>query len=166
MPPPATINYENIRSVSLLGSCLLRWKCIDHISQNFPRLTSLRFSLSGAISSVTADGTQDSPSVITSSPDLQRSLVISKFPNLITFNSTTITPSERRDAELFYINYVKSHTSEHPSERGNWGRYVELCKVYGRDETSTEKKPEAGLKGKMISGCIQVRLASRLTTLS
>ncbi|KAE8538924.1 hypothetical protein D1P53_005292 [Cryptococcus gattii VGV] len=152
VPPSSAINYENIRSFSLLGSCLLRWEYIDHISQNFPRLTSLRFSLSsGAISSITADGAQNSFSLITSSPDLQRALVISKFPNLITFNSTTITPSERRDAELFYINYVKSHTSEHPSERGNWGRYVELCKVHGRDDTSTEKKPEAGLKGKMIS---------------
>ncbi|OXG88660.1 hypothetical protein C345_02635 [Cryptococcus neoformans A2-102-5] len=150
--PPSITIYENIRSLSLLGSCLLRWEYIDHISQYFPELTSLRFSLSSdAISSITTNGTQNSPTVISASTDLQRALIISKFPNLITFNSTTIAPSERRDAELFYINHVKSRISEHPNERESWGRYVELCKVYGRDETLTRKKPEAGLKRKMIT---------------
>lgn len=164
MSPPSITIYENIRSLSLLGSCLLRWEYIDHISQYFPELTSLRFSLSSdAISSITTNGTQNSPTVISASTDLQRALIISKFPNLITFNSTTIAHSERRDAELFYINHVKSRISEHPNERESWGRYVELCKVYGRDETLTRKKPEAGLKRKMISGCIPVRLATLLT---
>lgn len=165
MPRPSITTYANIRSLSLFGSCLLHWEYIDHISQHFPALTSLRFSLSsGAISSITAKGTQNSSTFISASSDLQRSLIIPKLPNLIAFNSTTITPSERRDAELFYINHVKSRLSEHPDERESWGRYVELCKVYGRDETSTEKKPEAGLKRKMISKCISVSSRDSLNT--
>ncbi|WWD18642.1 hypothetical protein CI109_103095 [Kwoniella shandongensis] len=164
-PPTSTVelsHFPRLQSLALLNSRISKWTDIDNLSKYLPRITSLRFSLHPNISSANyEDESPLPPSSVTISghPRLDRSIFIAKFPTLTIFNSTPITVTERRDAELFYISYVAKYIAEHGAPTadravGEWGRYEELCKLHGREIISKEEKTtkdKSGLRGKMIT---------------
>nr|ODN89807.1 hypothetical protein L204_06078 [Cryptococcus depauperatus CBS 7855] len=151
--PADQTRIENIAHLALLNSCLSSWADLGHISQQFPNLVSLKFTLKGQDrQEEDFDAKQECPSLaISPSATLQRALAIAMFPLLASFNFTSVIPSERRDAEIFYISFVDRYLCKYSEEKGEqWCRYLDLCKTYGKEESKAEKKSE-GLRGRMIS---------------
>ncbi|WVQ85016.1 hypothetical protein IAT38_007180 [Cryptococcus sp. DSM 104549] len=173
--PPPSITFPTLKHLALLSSSITQWQDIDNISAHFPSLTSLRFSLTlpsppsspvqtpaglGSTSKSNAAALAPPSLTIPASSTLYRSLIIPKFPSLGAFNSTPISASERRDAEVWYLGYVERWLREQGAAavggEAKWGRYEELCKVLGRDkfvlgDVKEVKKVETGLRRKMIT---------------
>ncbi|WVO18111.1 hypothetical protein L204_105813 [Cryptococcus depauperatus] len=166
--PADQTRIENIAHLALLNSCLSSWADLGHISQQFPNLVSLKFTLKGQDrQEEDFDAKQECPSLaISPSATLQRALAIAMFPLLASFNFTSVIPSERRDAEIFYISFVDRYLCKYSEEKGEqWCRYLDLCKTYGKEESKAEKKSE-GLRGRMITLNIITHHTSEPTTLS
>ncbi|WVQ96514.1 hypothetical protein IAU59_003619 [Kwoniella sp. CBS 9459] len=162
---PSDQQLGNLKSVTMLSASLRSWTDLDHLSTQFPNLASLRFSLSESYLPA-GELTRDEKDL--------RSVCIAKFPHIATFNSTVITPSERRDAEVFYVGYVrkqvaaaqeqaqaqaqaKSHEKQQEvvvpatTNESGWGRWDELSKKHGLSSAGPTKSVKTGLKGKMIN---------------
>ncbi|ORY30550.1 hypothetical protein BCR39DRAFT_528683 [Naematelia encephala] len=79
-----------------------------------------------------------------------RPLYIAVFPQLLSLNSTTISASERRDAELFYL----SHVDRYLPNKQDWGRYDDLAKTYEHQSVTLQVDKgvvKSGLRSKMIT---------------
>ncbi|WVF68999.1 hypothetical protein IAT40_003773 [Kwoniella sp. CBS 6097] len=148
---PSDQRLDSLKSLTMLSSSLRTWSNLDHLSTQFPNLTSLRFSLSEPYPTA-GQLTKDEKDL--------RSICIAKFPHIATFNSTTISSSERRDAELFYVGYVRKCVAAAQSKKdgdasvqkeSDWGRWDELSKKHGVIQAEPTKVAKAGLKGKMIN---------------
>ncbi|OCF37172.1 hypothetical protein I316_01079 [Kwoniella heveanensis BCC8398] len=173
---PGSEQLHNVKSFTLLSSSLRTWSDLDHLANQFPNLTNLRFSLS---ESYPQDGqlTKDEKDL--------RSICIAKFPHITTFNSTVISASERRDSEVFYVGYVRKSVAammafsrvafqaqdqpqgqESGAKESDWGRWDELITKHGLAQNEATKAVKAGLKGKMIT--LNVHTPDRLepTTIS
>ncbi|WVW84880.1 hypothetical protein I302_106915 [Kwoniella bestiolae CBS 10118] len=159
--PHTETKLDNLKSLIFLDSDISTFQNLHNLSNCLPNLTVLRLTirLDNPI-----DGQPGEPkkSELNSVDDKSlRSICISLFPLLASFNSNGITPNERRDAELFYTSFVKRQRQGGRQE--DWGRYEELCKVHnvplidGDDSGSGSGKVKkvgvgrAGLKGRMIT---------------
>ncbi|KAK8858747.1 hypothetical protein IAR55_002976 [Kwoniella newhampshirensis] len=151
---------QNIQSLTMLDSRVSTWTDIDNLSTYMPNVSSLRFSSHPTVSAPYEDDDPlPAPSLaISGHPKLDRSIFIATLPNLVSFNSTPVSSTERRDSELFYISYVYKYISERGSlvgeGAGSWGRYEELCKLHGRETNKVREKTtkdRSGLRAKMIT---------------
>lgn len=138
----------------MLNTRIVNWSDIDNLNRyTSGQLRYLRISLFGVDdASETAQSSDVDPERMTGIARLDRHILIAKLPGLISLNSTAISSSERKDAELYYISYVgKLRLGISPTVgREEWGRYDELCDLYGRPTLDVTVKSSA-LKTKMIS---------------
>ncbi|WWC62773.1 uncharacterized protein I303_105370 [Kwoniella dejecticola CBS 10117] len=159
------LGLHSLKSLILLESHIQNWSDLDNLSEQIPDLTNLRFS--AAVHPQTQiphqsgtsirETTSDKSSLSSIDDKSMRSICIAKFPNLTHFNSNIVTPTERRDAELFYISFVRRITDESHTrngQKGYWGRWAELIKLHNikeEDEGRGTVKVKRGLKGRMLN---------------
>ena len=152
-PPPLvdpTAPITTTTHLILLNTALSRWTDIDALELwTGSRLQSLRISL--------LDAREDDPAFVDATQmsgksSLDRPILIAKLPGLESLNLTPIIPSERRDAELFYISHVAKLLVHHPEMRSSeWGRYEYLCSAHGRPVLASTEPRSSALRSKMIS---------------
>ncbi|KAJ9060417.1 hypothetical protein DSO57_1031128 [Entomophthora muscae] len=58
-------------------------------------------------------------------------MLISMIPGLTALNLSPITPRERVDAELYYLNQIASSSPKHP-------QFDRLCELYGQPKAPTK----------------------------
>ncbi|WVR06504.1 hypothetical protein IAU60_003535 [Kwoniella sp. DSM 27419] len=164
IPAPSTPGFPSINSFTILSSKLTSWSDLTNLSRQLPDLTSLRFSLIPASFDLATERSQPADPISQDEKAI-RSMCIAIFQNIVTFNSTAITATERRDAEKAYIAHARTHSTLVSSASGGaklvrdkaWPRYLELCKKYDIDpeaqvqDATTDGASKVGLKGKMIS---------------
>ena len=72
-------------------------------------------------------------------------VTIARLPALTSLNFSRITPTERRNAELYYVKYVAREISAASSKQekmsvlGDNPRYDELCKIHGELPATIEE---------------------------
>ena len=125
-------------SSNLLGS----QTSVSHVPPMFPKLKSL----------LTSHNPFTSPP-----PDVKEIhlLTIARIGTLTSLNYSAITPAERLNAEIFYLNQITARLSSSPASEeksiisNEHPRYPELCKVYGAppinrssDATSASADPD------------------------
>lgn len=120
---------SGLRNLSLINNKLHSWNSIDSLSAWLPLLESL---------SVQGNPLVDDPH----NEGLVRPLMISRLPGLRVWNGSTVSPSDRRDCELFYLSFIarivvseEDRVKEHP-------RWVPLCSQYGTPELEQPSGPD------------------------
>lgn len=110
--------FPNLRSINLHNSGLNRWEDIEKLNF-FPKLEEVRL--------------QGIPLLQTYTNTERRSLIIAQLPSISRLNGSSITDSEREDAERFFIRYhVDCPEKELPC------RYHCLVTKYGKLEPLAE----------------------------
>ncbi|THV07798.1 hypothetical protein K435DRAFT_825160 [Dendrothele bispora CBS 962.96] len=133
-PDEHSYRWDSLKHLSLASNALRQWKDIDALALWCPFLIS--FSLNGNPVTQHDDGAHHA-----------RVFTIARMPTLKTLDSTTITPKERTDCELFYLSWISQHfrfdgdpksvayktalIREHP-------RWEELCNKHGRPATDLQ----------------------------
>lgn len=144
---------------------LASWSSIDHLRQwTGTTLTSMRYTFRQPGQNAQISDTPISRP-IGSDQSLNRALLIASLPSLRTLNGTTITSTERREAEMSYVRYVQqycstqggmqlSDDSAHGEESGRarraergrevWGMYEALAAKHGVAERTAGADGTAG----------------------
>ncbi|PVF92732.1 RNI-like protein [Serendipita vermifera] len=127
---------DSITSLVLDGNPLDTWSTVDAIAMWFPKLSVLRLF--------------DTP--LMTEPTMAayaRLLIIGKIKSLTRLNSSEVKEEERKDAELFYLNWIVKHTKSedraaiHP-------RWPELIEVYGSPEEAKEVVDLSRLQNRLM----------------
>lgn len=179
-PSPSAPTFQHLESLIVLSSTLSSWADIDALeSWTGGKLTALRFSLARRGPSDSDDEDPESDKIVSKSTEtpvdpfcisgrasIERPIFIAKLSSLTVFNSTPITPTERRDAERAYLSLVERMS---PGKESTWGRYDDLRLKHGGPtpnaaQTDSESGPprrSAALKSKMISESRKARYHCR-----
>ncbi|WRT67964.1 uncharacterized protein IL334_004938 [Kwoniella shivajii] len=170
-----TKQFSNLKSIIMVEAQIRHWNDLDNLSDQLPNLTSIRITIptspmpieSLSFPSVKSDSVGKGLSITKKEEEegqneiqlvdekTLRLICISKFGRLTSFNSGTISSTERRDAELFYISFVRKWVKRNGGDKEERGRYQELCGIHGVGTESIDdgsvRKGKGGLRSKMIN---------------
>lgn len=139
------ISYNNINN----------WSFVDALPHSFPGLNSLRlahnpvyedpgFDKSGDATSSSAAGPSGSKATVTEEAYM---ITVARLGCLQTLNFSTITPTDRTNAEMFYLSRIGRQLSSVPESPeaeakviAQHRRYAELCELY--DEPVVVRRKE------------------------
>ncbi|RXK40003.1 hypothetical protein M231_02643 [Tremella mesenterica] len=156
---------NQLTSLIMLETQCREWTNIDALSTWFPKLENLRISLSSLTPSSRSSTGRDIPFLEMTDMNDDRLIIIAKFPHLIWLNSTIISQSERRDAEIYYQSFLMKHQNPSliPPGKGSTSldeTSPQLKHIPGIASVHTEgstrlndlEAPKNSLRSKMISG--------------
>ena len=120
---------SSLSHVDLSYNAISSWSFIDQLPQIFPGMTSLRVSHNPLYESAT-DG--DHRLGI----DEGYMLTVARIGQLQKLNYSSISPQERRNAEMYYLSRIAKAAAELPEQEeaaylSQHPRYHELCQMYG-----------------------------------
>ncbi|KAJ6089689.1 hypothetical protein N7467_004905 [Penicillium canescens] len=127
-----------LHSLDLSRNKITSWAFLNKLPTLFPGLTTLRISDNPLYDqpplplSVTAATEPSKPMTV----DEAFMLTLSRFPpSLTTLNYSTIKPTERSNAEMYYLSLIGRELSataeaEEPAILATHPRYSELCELY------------------------------------
>lgn len=115
------------------------WSFVDALPDVFPGLTSLRLAHNpvydnpGFSSTTTTTTTTSSSSTVTEEAYM---ITVARLAALQSLNFSAVTPTDRTNAEMFYLSRISRQLSSVPEEdehkiTAQHRRYVELCELYG-----------------------------------
>lgn len=121
---------ENLRHVDLSFNSIDSWELVDRLEDIFPGLTSLRVShnpfYEGVIQQIGAP------------PSLEEAymLTLARLGKLKSLNFSNVTPTERTNAEMFYLSRIGQEMAKAPESLehtiiAKHKRFNELCQSYG-----------------------------------
>jgi len=128
---------SRLRSVSLWSNRVHSWACMDALSEWLPSLEQFNV--------------QDNP--ILEDPvtvNCARQLLIARFPRLVSCNGSTISSSERKDAELFYLSFVIKNAASPEDRVKNHPQWRVLVAKYGEQEEGRILPTSNNLGSRMI----------------
>ncbi|KAF7546209.1 hypothetical protein G7Z17_g8604 [Cylindrodendrum hubeiense] len=120
------VSYNNIQS----------WSFVDQLPKHFPGLTGLRISHNPVYNNADLEATSSEESHM---------FAIARVASLKILNFSQITPSDRSNAEMFYLSRIgKQLAAVAETEEADilvlHPRYAELCEIYG--EPSIVRRPD------------------------
>lgn len=146
-PPtsPAPLFGPNLHYLDLSYNVITAWSFIDALPASFPALASLRLTHNPLYSDPDLDNTTTATAATTAEPqktggvsktDEAYMLTLARLPNLKTLNFSAVTPSDRADAEMFYLSRVARQLAAVPESDeaavlAGHARWAELCAAYG-----------------------------------
>ncbi|KAJ6004429.1 hypothetical protein N7522_006074 [Penicillium canescens] len=129
---------QTLQSLDLSRNKIASWAFLNKLPTLFPGLTTLRISDNPLYDqpplplSVTATTEPSKPMTV----DEAFMLTLSRFPSsLTTLNYSTIKPTDRSNAEMYYLSLIGRELSataeaEEPAILATHPRYSELCELY------------------------------------
>ncbi|OGE48167.1 hypothetical protein PENARI_c031G05137 [Penicillium arizonense] len=129
---------QTLHSLDLSRNKIASWAFLNKLPTLFPGLTTLRISDNPLYDqpplplSVTATTEPSKPMTV----DEAFMLTLSRFPpSLTTLNYSTIKPTDRSNAEMYYLSLIGRELSataeaEEPAILATHPRYSELCELY------------------------------------
>jgi len=154
--PAGTVEgvFPRLQNLIMLNTSISTWRSIDALEVwTNGRLQNLRISLSGVDDTldnqITGSSNSKDPTKMTGLARLDRPLLIAKLTGLVSLNSTLISATERKDAELHYVKHVSKLVAE-GHKANDWGRYEALNEIHG-GITESHGVKSTSLRSKMIS---------------
>lgn len=148
---------QNLTYLDLSYNKIHKWSFIDALPDSFPGLTSLRLSHNP----VYDNPTPSTAAAAKSAPVTEEAymLTIGRLASLRILNFSTITPTDRTNAEMFYLSRIGRQLSsvpDTPEAEANvisqHRRYAELCEAYGEPVVVRRKEVNpAFLEARLIS---------------
>lgn len=130
-PPNRPIIFATLIRLDLTSTLLPTFSSLNPIIQSFPVLASLL--------------TNHTPLTAFPSASLY---TIARLATLTELNFTRITPAERQNAELYYLNQITAQlaAANDPNEKTavleEHPRWKKLCDIYGEPETAKKQGPD------------------------
>jgi hypothetical protein len=173
-PSQPPVFGPNLHYLDLSYNAITTWSFIDALPSCFPALTSLRLTHNPLYSDPDLDDT--TATTITSTPSTQAHaqsggggsgisktdesymLTLARLPRLKALNFSAVSPSDRADAEMFYLSRIARQLAAVPegsveAEREvlrKHSRWEELCALYG--------EPVVVRRGEVDPGFLEARL--------
>ncbi|CAK7270207.1 hypothetical protein SEPCBS119000_003970 [Sporothrix epigloea] len=145
---------EALTYIDLSYNLVTSWRFVDALPNVFPGMTSLRFAhnpiynnpnldteaapSSSASSAASTAATASSSAAASASTEESYMMVVGRLAHLRTLNFSTISATDRTNAELFYLSRIAKQMAavaqDSPEERAviaRHRRYTELCAFYG-----------------------------------
>lgn len=129
-----------------------KWSFIDALPDSFPGLTSLRLAHNPVYDNPGFDNASDSAiSAITAAKatvtEEAYMLTIGRLASLTSLNFSAITPTDRNNAEMFYLSRIGRQLASVPETLeaeakviAQHRRYKELCDLYGEPVVNRRKE--------------------------
>lgn len=129
-----------------------KWSFIDALPDSFPGLTSLRLAHNPVYDNPGSDIASDSAiSAITAAKatvtEEAYMLTIGRLASLTSLNFSAITPTDRNNAEMFYLSRIGRQLASVPETPeaeakviAQHRRYKELCDLYGEPVVNRRKE--------------------------
>ncbi|KAL2131155.1 hypothetical protein VTI74DRAFT_5466 [Chaetomium olivicolor] len=159
-PPP--IFPPSLHYLDLSYNAVSTFSFIDALPHSFPGLTSLRFTHNpiyddpdlDTLTTTTTNSAGGEKGGI-SKTDIAFMLLLARLPGLQTLNFSAIRPSDRADAEMFYLSRVaRQLAAVSEAEEGEvlarHRRWAELCEVYG--EPVVVRRSAGAVDGNLLEG--------------
>ncbi|KAI1390269.1 RNI-like protein [Hypoxylon trugodes] len=137
--PP--IFSSNLRYVDLSYNQISSWKFVDTLPICFPGMTSLRFSHNPIYDNPDPEFSTQSKTIT----EEAYMFTVGRLANLKTLNFSTISNSDRQDAEVYYLGRIAKHLATVPEGQEadiikQHKRYAELCELYGEPVVNRRKE--------------------------
>lgn len=159
-PPvfPSTLTYLDVSY-----NRIHRWSFVDALSDAFPGLTSLRLAHNPIYDNPAfdnadiANATAKAPSSTVTEEAYM--LTIARLASLTSLNFSAVTPTDRNNAEMFYLSRIGRQLSAAPDTpeaaarvTAQHRRYAELCEAYGEPVVVRRREVNtAFLEARLIS---------------
>lgn len=161
-PPvfPSTLTYLDISY-----NKIHRWSFVDALPDSFPGLTSLRLAHNPIYDNPAFDNT-DAPSSVAAAAKAAATvteeaymLTIARLASLASLNFSAVMPTDRTNAEMFYLSRIGRQLSSVPDTpeaearvTAQHRRYKELCELYGEPVVVRRKEVNpAFLEARLIN---------------
>lgn len=144
---PSSIQYLDVSYNSIK-----EWSFVDSLPHHFPGLTGLRLAHNPV-----SDIRDDSNLTKATTSEDAHMFTIARLAPLKSLNFTAISPSDRANAEMFYLSRIAKHLASVPesaedSVKSQHPRYAELCEIYGEpDVIRREEVNPAFLEARLVS---------------
>ncbi|CAK7270157.1 hypothetical protein SEPCBS57363_003961 [Sporothrix epigloea] len=142
---------QSLTYIDLSYNLVTSWTFVDALPDVFPGMTSLRFAHNPIYNNPNLDSEATSPpaaatatsaasaaATTTASTEESYMIAVGRLAHLRTLNFSTISATDRTNAELFYLSRIAKQmaavTEDSPEERAvvaRHRRYAELCAIYG-----------------------------------
>lgn len=159
------------------------WSFIDALPDSIPGLTSLRLSHNPVYNNPGFDGGSDAAVSAAKATVTEEAymLTIGRLASLTSLNFSAVTPTDRNNAEMFYLSRIGRQLSSVPDSPeaeakvvAQHRRYKELCDLYGEPVVNRRKEinpaflearlinvtfhfhPNDGEAGAVIEKCAQI----------
>ncbi|CAN8098659.1 unnamed protein product [Discula destructiva] len=137
-----------------------KWSCIDAIPDSFPGLTSLRLAHNPIYNNPGLNDPSDSTTLSTAKATVTEEaymLTIGRLASLTSLNFSAVTPTDRSNAEMFYLSRIGRQLSSVPETPeaeakvlAQHRRYKDLCDLYG--------EPVVNRRNEINSAFLEARL--------
>lgn len=126
-----------------------QWSFIDALPDSFPGLTSLRLAHNPVYDNPGFDNTSDSAISAAKATVTEEAymLTIGRLASLKSLNFSAITPTDRNNAEMFYLSRIGRQLASVPETPeaeakviAQHRRYKELCNLYGEPVVNRRKE--------------------------
>ncbi|KAG9014067.1 hypothetical protein FRB94_000265 [Tulasnella sp. JGI-2019a] len=117
----------NLEYLSLIRNNIHAWSSIDSLSAWLPGLKSLSI--------------QGTP-IVEKNAGNSRALMIARLPVLTVWNGSSVTSSERRDSELFYLSSITKSCASEEARIKEHPRWLLLCSQHGAPEAELPSGPD------------------------
>lgn len=129
-PPP--VFPPSLHYVDLSYNNIKDWPFVDNLPKHFPGLTGLRITHNPVYEIPDAESKS-------SSTEDAHMFTIARLASLKSLNFTPITPSDRGNAEMFYLSRIAKQLASVPESaedtvKAQHPRYAELCEMYGEPD--------------------------------
>lgn len=139
---PAFSFSSTLHYVDLSYNRVASWAFVDALPAVFPGLTSLRLAHNPIYDNPSLDDeasrtAQQSASSSTATAEEAYMITIGRLAGLRTLNFSAITPTDRSNAEMFYLSRIGRQMAAVPEGApeaavvARHHRYAELCELYG-----------------------------------
>lgn len=138
-----------------------KWSFIDALPDSFPGLVSLRLAHNPVYDNPGFDGASDSTISAAKATVTEEAymLTIARLASLVSLNFSAVTPTDRNNAEMFYLSRIGRQLSSVPETPeaeakviAQHRRYKELCDLYGEPVVNRRKEVNpAFLDARLIS---------------
>ncbi|KAK1844799.1 CAP-Gly domain-containing protein [Colletotrichum chrysophilum] len=131
---PAPVFPESLQYLDVSYNAVTSWSFIDALPASFPGLNALRFAHNPIYER--PDPETQGGGNQTKSTDEAYMLTIGRLGCLKALNFTTISTSDRSNAEMFYLSRIAKQLASvpeaaEPEVLAQHARYAELCTIYG-----------------------------------
>lgn len=173
-PPSPPVFSKTLTYLDISYNKIHHWSFVDALPDVFPGLTSFRLahnpvydnpgfsSTSGATTTTAAAAT--SSSTVTEEAYM---ITVARLSALQSLNFSAVTPTDRTNAEMFYLSRIGRQLASVPPEDeprviAQHRRYAELCEIYGEPVVVRRKEVNpAFLEARLIGTTFRFPLSSR-----
>lgn len=139
-PPSLPVFTETLTYLDISYNKIHHWSFVDALPDIFPGLTSLRLAHNPVYdnpgfssASTTTNNKASTSSTVTEEAYM---ITVARLSALQSLNFSAVTPTDRTNAEMFYLSRIGCQLSSVPEEDepevvAQHRRYAELCEAYG-----------------------------------